>query len=119
MDDTWDILRWPNSVLRERIANELLENPVLELDDSEAYEEADGDVLADVVVDRTPTGQYGVRVVNVFTQLSISLRYDELYHDPALEAKTRDYLGRKIKAARRLIEAAEWRRATLHKVGAA
>jgi DNA-directed RNA polymerase specialized sigma54-like protein len=134
-----DILELPKSILRSRIEKELMENPVLEcqLFDDPAPDTV-GDPLAilqmpisvlrdrieeelsDIMVTCSQAGEYHVRVAeDEHGPLIIGRRYTELQQDPAADPSTREYLGLKIKEAHRLLEALEWRRATLKQIGMA
>jgi DNA-directed RNA polymerase specialized sigma54-like protein len=134
-----EILQLPKSMLRGRIEKELEENPVLEfqLSDDPAPD-AVGDPLAilqlpipvlrdriekelsDIIVDCSQASEYEVRVPDEeYMPPIISRRYAEMQQDPATDPPVREYLGRKIKEAHRLLEALEWRRATLEQVGMA
>jgi RNA polymerase sigma-54 factor len=119
MDAFVDLLPLPLSVLRERVEQEVQENPVLEVELPTATDETE-DETADVVVDQSDDGEYGVRSSDhSLLTLFISKRYTELYQDPATEPRLREYLGRKLQSARRLQEALERRRATLQRVAEA
>jgi DNA-directed RNA polymerase specialized sigma54-like protein len=131
-----NILQMPNWVLRDHIENELLDNPVLEIEPSTDAFFLPGDdpreilqvpiqtlqghideELADLVVQGSRRGELEVRVLGTEgTRLAISRRYVELDQDPAMDLPMRKYLWRKITQAKRLLKALEWRRAMLQKV---
>ena len=114
-----NLLQLPIAALRERIEQELQENPVLEMQLA-AFADKTDDEAADVVVDRSDAGEYGLRLSDhSLLALFISQRYTELYQDSATEPRAREYLGRKLQSARRLLEALERRHTTLQKVAEA
>lgn len=74
-------------------------------------------VVPDIVVERTESGEYEVRLLDDWTpNIYISRRYMELYRDKAADPKAKEYLKRKIQAAQWLLESIEQRRSTLEKV---
>jgi RNA polymerase sigma-54 factor len=74
-------------------------------------------VVPDIAVERTEAGEYEVRLLDDWTpNVYISRRCIELYRDKSADAKTKEFLKRKIQAAHWLIEAIEQRRNTLAKV---
>jgi RNA polymerase sigma-54 factor len=74
-------------------------------------------VVPDIVVERTEDGEYSVRLLDDWLpNISISRRYFELARDKGSDPKTREYLQRKIQAAKWLQESIEQRRSTLEKV---
>ena len=74
-------------------------------------------VVPDIAVERTETGEYEVRLLDDWTpNVYISRRCIEMYRDKSADAKTKEFLKRKIQAAHWLIEAIEQRRNTLAKV---
>ncbi|MCS7161666.1 MAG: RNA polymerase factor sigma-54, partial [Gemmatales bacterium] len=76
-------------------------------------------VVPDLVVERSETGEYQVRLLDDYVpELRISKRYLEL-RQQASDPKTREFLARKIQAARWLKEAIEQRKRTLEKVARA
>jgi DNA-directed RNA polymerase specialized sigma54-like protein len=124
--------------LRERIEQELQENPVLELEASdapfgpvagplailplpiEAPSNRMGEELSDIIVEWLPEGELEVRVPDeTLTHLVIDRRYFQMHEDPATAPPTREYLGRMIQRVQRLLEAVERRRAILTQVGVA
>lgn len=120
MDDFSDILQLPMTAVRERIEQELQENPVLELRFSEDTDAAPDDETADIIVDRSGAGRYDVRLSDHrLSDLFISQRYSEMCQDPALEPRAKEYLGRKLRRARRFLEAVERRREILKRVAEA
>jgi sugar lactone lactonase YvrE len=64
MDQFLEILQLPITVLRERVQQELQENPVLDLQSSHADDETTYEETADVVVDRTAAGEYEARLLD-------------------------------------------------------
>jgi DNA-directed RNA polymerase specialized sigma54-like protein len=137
IDDFLTILQLPILALREGIDQELEENPVLERQlagDSVKGPVADPMALlrlpievlhdrvekesTDIVVDRSEAGEPEVRIpAENWTDLIIDRRHLEMHQDPATAPSAREYLGRKIKRAHRLVEALERRRTTLLAVG--
>jgi RNA polymerase sigma-54 factor len=112
MDQFVEILQLPIRVLRQRIQEELQENPVLELQSLSTDDE-----IVDIVVKRTETGVPEVRVLDDWMlKISISQRYLDLSHDESVDPKAKEYLRRKIQAAQSLREAVEHRRHVLEKV---
>lgn len=74
-------------------------------------------VVPDIAVERTDSGEYEVRLLDDWTpNVYISRRCIEMYRDKSADAKTKEFLKRKIQAAHWLIEAIEQRRNTLAKV---
>ncbi len=74
-------------------------------------------VVPDVIVERTESGDYEVKLLDDWVpSLYISRRYFELYRDKQADPKTKEFLKRKIQSAQWLIEAIEQRRGTLIKV---
>jgi RNA polymerase sigma-54 factor len=74
-------------------------------------------VVPDIAVERTESGEYEVRLLDDWTpNVYISRRCIEMYRDKSADAKTKEFLKRKIQAAHWLIEAIEQRRNTLAKV---
>jgi RNA polymerase sigma-54 factor len=120
MDDFSNILQLPMTAVRERIEQELQENPVLELRCSEDTDAAPDDETADIIVDRSGAGRYDVRLPDHrFSDLFISQRYPEMCQDPALEPRAKEYLGRQLRRAQCFLEAVEQRREILKKVAEA
>jgi len=138
MDDFLEILGLPIRALRDRIQQELDENPVLEL---EAFDASVGAVaaplailqlpiqalrdrieeeLSDIVVDCSKAGEPEVWVPDEeLTHLVINRRYSEMHQNSSADPPAREFLGRMIKKAQRLLEALERRRAILKQVGVA
>jgi RNA polymerase sigma-54 factor len=117
MDDFSDLLEMSLTAVRERIEQELQENPVLEPSLPAATEAAPYSEIADIVVERSGAGGYEVKLSELcFADLSISQRYTELCQDPALEARAKEYLSKKLQRARRFLEAVERRRETLQSI---
>lgn len=76
-------------------------------------------VVPDLVVEQDENGEYQVRLVDDYVpELRISKRYLEM-RQQARDPKTREFLARKIQAARWLKEAIEQRKRTLEKVARA
>jgi RNA polymerase sigma-54 factor len=74
-------------------------------------------VVPDIVVERTESNDYSVRLLDDWMpSIYISKRCIELYKDRGSDPKTREYLKRKIQAAQWLMESIEQRRNTLEKV---
>jgi RNA polymerase sigma-54 factor len=74
-------------------------------------------VVPDIVVEKDEHGEYGVRLVDDWTpNVYISRRHIEMLRDKELDAKTREWVQRKIQSAKWLIDAIEQRRSTLMKV---
>jgi RNA polymerase sigma-54 factor len=74
-------------------------------------------VVPDIVVDRTESGDYSVKLLDDWVpNIYISKRCIELYKDRSTDPKTREYLKRKIQAGQWLLESIEQRRHTLEKV---
>jgi len=76
-----------------------------------------GHLVPDIVVERTETGEYTVRLLDDWVpNIYISKRCIDMYKDRGGDPKTREYLKRKIQAAQWLMESIEQRRSTLQKV---
>jgi RNA polymerase sigma-54 factor len=74
-------------------------------------------VVPDIAVDKNEAGDYEVKLLDDWTpNVYISRRLIELYRDKNADAKTKEFLKRKIQSAQWLIEAIEQRRNTLAKV---
>jgi RNA polymerase sigma-54 factor len=74
-------------------------------------------VVPDIAVDKGENGTYEVKLLDDWTpNVYISRRLIELYRDKSIDAKTKEFLKRKIQSAQWLIEAIEQRRSTLGKV---
>lgn len=74
-------------------------------------------VVPDLAVERNDDGEYEVRLLDDWTpNLYVNQRYLKLYHDKHVDAQAREFLKKKIQAARWLMEAIEQRRNTLMKV---
>jgi RNA polymerase sigma-54 factor len=74
-------------------------------------------VVPDIVVDRNEDGEYEIRLLDDWMpNIYISRRFMDLYRDKAADAKTKEYLKRKIQSAQWLLESIEQRRNTLEKV---
>ena len=74
-------------------------------------------VVPDIAVDKNETGEYEVKLLDDWTpNIYISRRLIEMYRDKSADAKTKEFLKRKIQSAQWLIEAIEQRRNTLGKV---
>jgi RNA polymerase sigma-54 factor len=120
MDDSLDLLQLPLPSVRERVEQELQENPVLELRDPATTEAALDNETADIVMDRSDIGGYDLRLSDQpFSDLFISQRYTELEQAPAVDPRAKEYLGRKLRSARCLLEAVECRRRILRRVAEA
>jgi len=120
MDDFSDLLQLPMTAVRERIEQELEENPVLEQRFPAATEVAPDSDGADIVVDGSDAGEYDVRLSDqLLSDVFINPRCMELGQDPALKPSTKEYLGKKLDRARRFLEAVERRREILQRVAEA
>lgn len=76
-------------------------------------------VTPDVFVDKTPEGQWVVRLEDEYTpRLRISKNYQEMLR-AGVDGTTKDYIKRKIESAKWLIESIEQRHNTLKKVAQA
>jgi RNA polymerase sigma-54 factor len=74
-------------------------------------------VVPDIAVEKTEAGDYDVKLLDDWTpNVYISRRLIEMYRDKSADAKTKEFLKRKIQSAQWLIEAIEQRRNTLAKV---
>ncbi len=74
-------------------------------------------VVPDIAVERTEEGEYEVRLLDDWTPtIYISRDHLERYRNKNTDAKTKEYLKRKIQAAQWLLESIEQRRNTLEKV---
>jgi len=74
-------------------------------------------VTPDFYLEETPEGRYRVCLVDEsLPTLGVSRIYAQLARSRKVDGQTRDYLQRKLQAARWLIEAIEQRRSTLQKV---
>jgi RNA polymerase sigma-54 factor len=77
-------------------------------------------VVPDLIVDQNADGEYQVRLVDDYIpHLHISRRYHQMLKDRSTPQETREYIQRKIQAARWLIESIEQRRSTILKVARA
>jgi RNA polymerase sigma-54 factor len=77
-------------------------------------------VTPDLIVDQDDEGEYQVRMVDEhIPHLHISRRYHEMLKDRTTPVQAREFIQRKIQAARWLIESIEQRRATILKVARA
>lgn len=120
MDDFADLLQLPMTAVRERIEQELEENPVLELRFPAATEIAPDNESVDIVVDGSDAGAYDVRLSDqLLSDLLIDPRCMKLGRDPALRLSARENLGKKLDRARRFLEAVERRREILQRVAEA
>lgn len=74
-------------------------------------------VVPDIAVDKNEAGEYEIKLLDDWTPtVYISRRLIEMYRDKTVDAKTKEFLKRKIQSAQWLIEAIEQRRNTLSKV---
>jgi RNA polymerase sigma-54 factor len=77
-------------------------------------------VLPDLFVEQTDDGRWLVRLEDEYTpRLRISKRYRELLFSEKADAKTKEYIKRKIESARWLMESIEQRYNTLKRVAQA
>jgi len=80
-------------------------------------EQAPGYIVPDILVTQDDKGAYQVRLVDDYIpEIHISKRYIEMFKDRQADPKAREFLSRKIQAAKWLKEAIEQRRRTLEKV---
>jgi DNA-directed RNA polymerase specialized sigma54-like protein len=120
MDPFLEILELPLQALRERVAQAVLENPVLEVPSLDHDDGPASNEFADVVIEPTETGDYAVRVQEGgLLAIVLNPRYLELCHDPKVDWRAQEYLRRKIKAGQRLAEAIRQRREILEQVARA
>ena len=74
-------------------------------------------VVPDIIVEKNDQGDYEIRLVDDWTpHIYISRKHFEMLRDKNLDAKTREWMQRKIQSAKWLIDAIEQRRSTLKKV---
>jgi len=74
-------------------------------------------VVPDIIVEKNDQGEYDIRLVDDWTpNIYISRRHFEMLRDKNLDAKSREWMQRKIQSAKWLIDAIEQRRSTLKKV---
>jgi len=74
-------------------------------------------VVPDIIVERTDSGEYTVRLVDDWVpNIYISRRYIEMYKEKGADPKAKEYLKRKIQAAQWLMDSIDQRRNTLEKV---
>jgi DNA-directed RNA polymerase specialized sigma54-like protein len=114
MIQSMEVLLLPIAALRERIQQELQENPVLELKDagedrpqaldgeglgpagSTAAEEASDPgsaelVVPEILVERTEEGEYTVRLLDDWlSSICIGRRYVDLYREKGADPKTKE-----------------------------
>jgi RNA polymerase sigma-54 factor len=77
-------------------------------------------VVPDLIVEQNDEGEYRVRLQDDYVpHLHISRMYQRLLRDRAADPKTREFIQRKIQAARWLIDAIEQRRDTILRVAQA
>ncbi len=77
-------------------------------------------VLPDLIIEQDDEGNYPVRLVDEYVpHLNISRKYHQMLRDRSTPAETREWIQRKIQAARWLIESIEQRRSTILKVATA
>jgi RNA polymerase sigma-54 factor len=77
-------------------------------------------VVPDISIEQDATGKYVVRLEDEYTpRLNISRKYQQLLANGQADQKTKDYIKRKIEAARWLIESIEQRYNTLKRVAQA
>ncbi len=73
--------------------------------------------MPDIQVSRNEDGGYDIRLLDDWLpNIYISRRCVEMYRDKGADAKTKEFLKRKIQAAQWLMESIEQRRNTLEKV---
>jgi RNA polymerase sigma-54 factor len=83
-------------------------------------EEVVPNVVPDLIVDQDEDGDYQIRLVDEhIPTLHISRAYQRMLRDRSADSQTREYIQRKIQAARWLIEAIEQRRNTIQRVARA
>lgn len=74
-------------------------------------------VVPDIIVDKNDQGEYDIKLVDDWTpHIYISRKHFEMLRDKNLDAKSREWMQRKIQSAKWLIDAIEQRRSTLKKV---
>jgi RNA polymerase sigma-54 factor len=74
-------------------------------------------VVPDIIIDKNDQGEYEIRLVDDWTpHIYISRKHFEMLRDKNLDAKSREWMSRKIQSAKWLIDAIEQRRSTLKKV---
>ncbi len=74
-------------------------------------------VTPDVVVERNDKDEYDIRLTDDWLpEVRISRKYLEMFRQKGLDAKTKEYLRRKINSAEWLAEAIQQRRHTLERV---
>jgi RNA polymerase sigma-54 factor len=77
-------------------------------------------VTPDLIVDQDEEGEYQVRLVDEhIPRLQLSRRYHEMLKDRSTAPEAREFIHRKIQAAKWLIESIEQRRSTILKVARA
>jgi len=77
-------------------------------------------VVPDISVEQDATGKYVVRLEDEYTpRLNISRKYQQILANGQADQKTKEYIKRKIEAARWLIESIEQRYNTLKRVAQA
>jgi len=77
-------------------------------------------VVPDLVIEEDEDGEYQVRLIDDHVpSLNISRRYHQMLRDRSTPPETREWIQRKIQAARWLIESIEQRRNTILKVARA
>jgi len=118
MDQFLDLLDLPTAALRERIEQELSQNPVL-LEKTFRVSIGTIDVFVNRV-NRSDAGEYDLRLSDHgLSGLCISQSCLDMYQDPGADLATKCYLEQKINQARRLLEKLEERQKILQRVGEA
>ncbi len=74
-------------------------------------------VVPDIIIEKNDLGEYDIRLVDDWTpNIYINRKHFEMLRDKNLDAKSREWMQRKIQSAKWLIDAIEQRRSTLKKV---
>jgi RNA polymerase sigma-54 factor len=74
-------------------------------------------VVPDIIIEKNDQGEYEIRLVDDWTpHIYINRKHFEMLRDKNLDAKSKEWMQRKIQSAKWLIDAIEQRRSTLKKV---
>ncbi len=74
-------------------------------------------VVPDIIIEKNEEGTFDIKLVDDWTpNIYISRKHFEMLRDKNLDAKSREWMQRKIQSAKWLIDAIEQRRSTLKKV---
>jgi RNA polymerase sigma-54 factor len=116
MVELLEILQLPLSRLVEQIETEVANNPFLEVCSVERCLESMDEII-DVAVQLIEGGGYKVLMPDDgLSVLSVNQRFVDFYQDPTKKPQTREYLARKIKEARQLMEMVRQRRQILQRI---